>query len=184
MGFVCCSGSIKKTHFKLVMIGFEGAGKATIDYQLRILHNMSFVYNCNGSTTFIYKGIVVDLFTLELIDVVQDNTLTIYLKDTDGIILVIDSNDKDKFEKNKEVFYSIIKNFELRNCPILIMANKQDIPTSKSTEEISTEFSLNTIRNRTILLQGVNAKDIRNEYGNEDIKKSFLLITNSLLGKE
>lgn len=64
------------------------------------------------------------------------------------------------------------------------MANKQDIPTSKSTEEISTEFSLNTIRNRTILLQGVNAKDIRNEYGNEDIKKSFLLITNSLLGKE
>lgn len=52
MGFACCSGSMKKTNFKLVMIGFEGAGKATIDYQLRILHNMSFVYNCNGSTTF------------------------------------------------------------------------------------------------------------------------------------
>ena len=52
MGFACCSGSMKKTNFKLVMIGFEGAGKATIDYQLRILHNMSFVYNCNGSSTF------------------------------------------------------------------------------------------------------------------------------------
>ena len=91
----------EKTNFKLVMIGFEGAGKATIDYQLRILHNMSFVYNCNGSTTFTYKGIVVDLFTLELLDVVHDNTLNIYLNDTDGIILVIDSNDKEKFEKNK-----------------------------------------------------------------------------------
>ena len=101
MGFACCSGSMKKTNFKLVMIGFEGAGKATIDYQLRILHNMSFVYNCNGSTTFTYKGIVVDLFTLELLDVVHDNRLNIYLNDTDGIILVIDSNDKEKFEKNK-----------------------------------------------------------------------------------
>ena len=55
----------------------------------------------NGSTIFTYKGIVVDLFTLELLDVVHDNTLNIYLNDTDGIILVIDSNDKEKFEKNK-----------------------------------------------------------------------------------
>ena len=47
------------------------------------------------------QGIVVDLFTLELLDVVHDSTLNIYLNDTDGIILVIDSNDKEKFEKNK-----------------------------------------------------------------------------------
>ena len=47
------------------------------------------------------QGIVVDLFTLELLDVVHDSTLNIYLNDNDGIILVIDSNDKEKFEKNK-----------------------------------------------------------------------------------
>ena len=35
------------------------------------------------------QGIVVDLFTLELLDVVHDNTLNIYLNDTDGIILVM-----------------------------------------------------------------------------------------------
>lgn len=184
MGFACCSGSIKKTNFKLVMLGFEGAGKATIDYQLRILHNMSFIYNSNGSTTFSYKGIVVDLFTLELIDVVPDNNWHSYLKDTDGIILVIDSNDRDKFEKNKEVFTSLINNFELKNCPLLIIANKQDIVTSKSTEEIAKEYDLNAVKNRTVLLQGVNAKDIRNEFGNEDIKKSFVWITNCLLGEE
>ena len=78
------------------------------------------------------------------------------------------------------MFFSLINNFELRNCPILIIANKQDIVSSKSTEEIANEFLLNTIRNRTILLQGVNAK----EFGNEDIKKSFVWITNCLLGKE
>ena len=82
------------------------------------------------------------------------------------------------------MFFTLINNFELRNCPILIIANKQDIVSSKSTEEIANEFLLNTIRNRTILLQGVNAKDIRNEFGNEDIKKSFVWITNCLLGKE
>ena len=94
MGFACCSGSMKKTNFKLVMIGFEGAGKATIDYIICPL--------CIIAMGLLHlQGIVVDLFTLELLDVVHDNTLNIYLNDTDGIILVIDSNDKEKFEKNK-----------------------------------------------------------------------------------
>ena len=55
---------------------------------------------------------------------------------TDGIIFIIDLHDKDRFDDAIECFQDILEADELKNCPILIMANKQDINETLFSDEI------------------------------------------------
>jgi len=53
------------------------------------------------------------------------------------ILIVIDSNDKERLEEAIESFEYILKADELKNLPILIMANKQDLNETLSPDEIT-----------------------------------------------
>ena len=53
------------------------------------------------------------------------------------ILIVIDSNDKERLEEAIESFEYMLKADELKNLPILIMANKQDLNETLSPDEIT-----------------------------------------------
>ena len=50
---------------------------------------------------------------------------------------------------SKAEFFNLLVNHELRNASILILANKQDLPSSKSTAELSEIYSLDEIQNHS-----------------------------------
>ena len=46
-----------------------------------------------------------------------------------GVIFVVDSADKERLHEAKEELYNIIKSHEISpNVPVLVFANKQDLP--------------------------------------------------------
>jgi ADP-ribosylation factor 1/2 len=65
-----------------------------------------------------------------------------YYTGTDAVIFVIDSNDADRIEEAKRELYGVMEHDELRNCPLLVYANKQDLPHSLSASEVVSKLDL------------------------------------------
>jgi ADP-ribosylation factor related protein 1 len=49
--------------------------------------------------------------------------------DVEGVLFVIDSNDQERIEEAREILEGILKAPEMLNVPIVIIANKQDLPS-------------------------------------------------------
>ena len=49
-----------------------------------------------------------------------------------GVIFVIDSADKERVQEAKEELHRILASQELRGAPIVLVANKQDLPGKSS----------------------------------------------------
>ena len=65
-----------------------------------------------------------------------------YFDKIHAIIYVIDSADKERLAKSKTYLFRVLQDSDLKDEPILIMANKQDIEGAMTTEEITKELGL------------------------------------------
>ena len=90
-----------------------------------------------------------------------------YYKKTDGLIYVVDSADINRIEESAEILKEIMKDENLKNCPILIMANKQDLKEALSPIEITEKLGMNNIEGREWSVNGCSANT------GKGIKESF-----------
>uniref|UniRef100_UPI00398EA3E1 ADP-ribosylation factor-like protein 14 isoform X2 n=1 Tax=Pristiophorus japonicus TaxID=55135 RepID=UPI00398EA3E1 len=65
-----------------------------------------------------------------------------YFPDTDGLVFVVDSADKRRMEDSRKEFERTLKHECLKGIPVVVMANKQDLSTALSAEEITKRFQL------------------------------------------
>jgi ADP-ribosylation factor-like protein 6 len=72
-----------------------------------------------------------------------------YCRNTCGIIFVVDSTDKLRLAVARDELWLLLDHKDLANkkVPILIFANKADIPTALSTNEVNLSLGLDLIRN-------------------------------------
>lgn len=61
---------------------------------------------------------------------------------SDAVIFVVDANDPSRMEEAKKELYVVMESDELRNCALLVFANKQDLPNSLSTSEVAERLGL------------------------------------------
>ena len=64
------------------------------------------------------------------------------------VILVVDSNDRERVDEAKEEMWRMLAEDELKSCIFLVMANKQDLPHAMSVQEVTEKLELEKIRNR------------------------------------
>lgn len=69
-----------------------------------------------------------------------------YLHDTHGLIFVVDSNDRERVDLAQEVLHNLLSQEDLRDTKIMILANKQDLPNSMTTTELTDKLGLENIR--------------------------------------
>lgn len=53
-----------------------------------------------------------------------------YFQNTQGIIFVVDSNDRERVSEAREELQRMLNEDELRDALLLVFANKQDLPVS------------------------------------------------------
>ncbi|XP_063264249.1 ADP-ribosylation factor-like protein 14 [Prinia subflava] len=135
------ASSGKRTN--IVMLGLDSAGKSTLLYKFR------------------YKDVFLTMptigFNVDMIEAGKDFTLTIwdvggqkkmrelwsnFLEDTDGLLYVVDSSDKRRLDKSRREFELILKNDSIKNVPVVVLANKQDVPGALNAEEITRKFKM------------------------------------------
>ncbi|CAH8558574.1 unnamed protein product [Schistosoma guineensis] len=71
-----------------------------------------------------------------------------YYANTDAIIYVVDSMDKDRVGISKQELFSMLEEEELRGAVLVILANKQDISGCMTISEVAQSLGLAAIKNR------------------------------------
>ena len=150
--------SRSKNNFKILILGIQNAGKTTILYRLSIGQHIktspTIGSNCEEIAFNNLKFQAWDLGGQESIRGVWD----VYYLNTDGIIYVIDSNDADNFDESKTQFYKVLENDSLKNVPVLVFANKQDLTTAKKLDEIMQVYGLDMLKTHKWHLQPCSAE--------------------------
>jgi len=127
---------------RLLMCGFENSGKTTILYRLKMHEHITTVptigFNVENIDIGNNKYTVWDIGGLEKIRPLWVH----YIQDTLGIIYVIDSSDDIyKIRESRDFFENFLVKNSWFNVPILILANKQDLPDVRPLYEIEPLFS-------------------------------------------
>ena len=138
----------------IMIVGADGSGKKTIISKLKMVekvdNNSTIGFNIN---TFNYKGIKFIIWDFGN----QDKTiLKNYYKITNGIIFVVDSNDKEKIKESADELKNMLNDEDLKNGPILVMANKQDIKGCLSPNQVAEELGMSQFKGRLWKVQGTS----------------------------
>lgn len=141
----------------MVMLGLDAAGKTTILYKLHIGEILSTVPTIGFNVEKVqYKNVVFTVW-----DVGGQEKLRPlwrhYFNNTDGLIYVVDSADRERIGKACAEFQAIVNDPLMRNSAILVFANKQDMKGSMSPAEVCEAFGLFNLRNRRWHIQGTCA---------------------------
>jgi len=77
-----------------------------------------------------------------------------YYQNTQGIIFVVDSNDRDRIPEAKGELDRMLAEEELREAFLLVFANKQDLPKALPVPKLAEELGLSLLRGRVWNIQG------------------------------
>ncbi|XP_034990852.1 putative ADP-ribosylation factor-like protein 5C [Zootoca vivipara] len=139
---------------KVIIIGMDNAGKTTILYQF-LMNEVVHTSPTIGSNV---EEIVLRKTHFLMWDIGGQETLRstwhTYYSNTEFVILVIDSTDRERLTLSKEELYKMLAHEDLRNAAVLIFANKQDVKNSMSTSEISNFLTLSSIKDHPWHIQG------------------------------
>ncbi|NXS12976.1 ARL14 protein, partial [Neodrepanis coruscans] len=127
----------------ILMLGLDSAGKSTLLYKLRYKDAFLTVPTIGFNVDMIEAG---KGFTLTFWDVGGQEKMRqlwgTFLEGTDGLMYVVDSSDKRRLEESRREFEVILKNEALKNVPVVVLANKQDLPGALNAEEITRRFKM------------------------------------------
>ena len=137
-----------KRKLKLLMLGLDFGGKTTILYKLKLGEVVNTIPTIGlNIETIEYKGILINCW-----DVGGSARIKMlwryYYRETQGIIFVVDSSDKDRIAVAKEELDSLLSEELLKDAVLLVLANKQDISGVLSVTEIAEMLDLTTIKSR------------------------------------
>jgi small GTP-binding protein len=80
-----------------------------------------------------------------------------YFQNTQGLIFVVDSNDRERVAEAQDELSKMLQEDELRDAVLLIFANKQDLPNAMTAAEITEKLGLNSLRNKQWYIQATCA---------------------------
>merc|ERR1712038_573421 len=148
---------------RILMVGLDAAGKSTILYKLKLGEIIPCLPTIGFNVeTVEYKNIKFTMWDVGGQDKIRP-LWRHYYRDTDAVIFVVDSNDRERIDESSgvcasapasEELHSMLQDDELRNAALLVFANKQDLPNAMDVTEVTQRLALSSLRNRTWYIQG------------------------------
>lgn len=146
-----------KKQMRILMVGLDAAGKTTILYKLKLGEIVTTIPTIGFNVeTVEYKNISFTVWDVGGQDKIRP-LWRHYFQNTQGLIFVVDSNDRERAEEAKEELTKMLQEDELRDAVLLVFANKQDLPNAMTAAEITEKLGLQSLRNRTWYIQSTCA---------------------------
>ncbi|RKP06787.1 ADP-ribosylation factor family-domain-containing protein [Thamnocephalis sphaerospora] len=134
---------------RILILGLDGAGKTTILYRMQLGEVISTIPTIGfNMETVTYKNIKFQVWDLGGQTSIRPYWRC-YYANTDAVIYVVDSCDRDRMSTSKEELMGMLEEEELRDSVLLVFANKQDMPGAMSEVEVTEALGLSALRNRT-----------------------------------
>ena len=151
------SSLFSKKEMRILMVGLDAAGKTTILYKLKLGEIVTTIPTIGFNVeTVEYKNISFTVWDVGGQDKIRP-LWRYYYQNTQGIIFVVDSNDRDRIIEAREELQQMLNEDELRNANLLVFANKQDLPNAMSPAEVTEKLNLYSLRNRPWYIQSTCA---------------------------
>ena len=147
---------LSKKEIRILMVGLDAAGKTTILHQLGKKGEVKTLPTIGFHVESLdYKNLNFIVFDLGGADKMR-LLFRHYYQNTKGLIFVVDSHDRDRIEEAAEELKKMLAEEELKDCCVLIMANKQDLNGALSIDEVTKALGMESLIGRTWFVQGTS----------------------------
>ncbi|KAF1492177.1 ADP-ribosylation factor 5, partial [Eudyptula minor novaehollandiae] len=138
-------------------VGLDAAGKTTILYKLKLGEIVTTIPTIGFNVeTVEYKNICFTVWDVGGQDKIRP-LWRHYFQNTQGLIFVVDSNDRERVQESADELQKMLQEDELRDAVLLVFANKQDMPNAMAVSELTDKLGLQTLRSRTWYVQATCA---------------------------
>merc|ERR1712012_886281 len=137
-----------------LMVGLDAAGKTTLLYKLFLGEVVATMPTVGLSVeTPESKNLSITVWDMGG----QDKIRPLWRQGTNGLIYVVDSNDRDRCEDAREELTKMLNEDEMRDVPLLVFANKHDLPSAMTSEEVAEKLGLQNLHHRQWHMQSACA---------------------------
>ncbi len=135
----------KQDEARILIFGLDAAGKTTVLYVLKLGEVVTTIPTIGFNVETITAGnLSITAWDVGGRDKIRP-LWRHYFANTSAIVFVIDSNDRDRIPEACDELHRMANEEELRNLPILIFANKQDLPNVLTLDEIKEKLNLSKL---------------------------------------
>ncbi|XP_038975045.1 ADP-ribosylation factor 2-like [Phoenix dactylifera] len=146
-----------KREMRILMVGLDAAGKTTILYKLKLGEVITTIPTIGFNVeTVEYKNVSFTVWDVGGQDKIRP-LWRHYFQNTQGLIFVVDSNDKERILEARDELHRMLGEDELQGATLLVFANKQDLPNAMSVSEITDKLGLHALRQRRWYIQSACA---------------------------
>ncbi|KAJ3205620.1 Arf GTPase arl1 [Dinochytrium kinnereticum] len=133
---------------RILVLGIDGAGKTTILYRMQIGEVVTTIPTIGFNVeTVTYKNIKFQVWDLGGQTSIRPYWRC-YYANTDAIIYVVDSADRERIGITKTELSQMLEEEELRTASLLVFANKQDVKGAMTAAEVAEELGLSDLKSR------------------------------------
>ena len=76
--------------------------------------------------------------------------MQIHMCDITGLIYVVDSSDRERFSEAYIELKAIIEDPAMAGVPVIVFANKQDLPNAATCSQVADALNLDKLRDRWV----------------------------------
>lgn len=76
-----------------------------------------------------------------------------YYQSCDGLLFVVDAADPDRFNEARDELFSVMTHASMSSVPVVVIANKSDLPMAASTTDLITSLNLHSLSKRRWYVQ-------------------------------
>lgn len=135
------------------MVGLDAAGKTTILYKLKLGEIVTTIPTIGFNVeTVEYRNISFTVWDVGGQDKIRP-LWRHYFTNTQGLIFVVDSNDRERIGEAKDELDKMLQEDELQDSILLVFANKSDLPNAFSVSEMTDKLGLHSLRSRKWYVQ-------------------------------
>ncbi|KAL3378373.1 hypothetical protein AABB24_004341 [Solanum stoloniferum] len=137
-----------KKEMRILMVGLDAAGKTTILFKLKLGEIVTTIPTIGFNVeTVEYKNSSFTVWDVGGQDKIRP-LWRHYFQNTQGLIFVVDNNDRDRISEARDELHRMLNEEELRGATILVFANKQDLPNAMNVADITDKLGLHSLRQR------------------------------------
>lgn len=155
-----------KIEFHVLILGIDKAGKTTLLEKLKTMYSDSeglppdrivptVGLNIGRAEALKSKLVFWDLGGQIGLRTIWEK----YYEEAHAVIYVVDAACQSRFEDTKSALEKVLRHEDLQGAPILIYANKQDLPGAVSAEELARYLDLKELNERPYMFQAISAYD-------------------------
>ncbi|XP_046840748.1 ADP-ribosylation factor 4-like [Xenia sp. Carnegie-2017] len=131
---------------RILMVGLDAAGKTTILYKLKLGEIVTTIPTIGFNVeTVEYKNISFTVWDVGGQDKIRP-LWRHYFSNTQGLIYVVDSNDRERINESAEELQRMLEEDELKDAVLLVFANKQDLPNAMSASDLTEKLNLHQVK--------------------------------------